>query len=243
MESNAVQGRFGSTTYSDMKQLSAIETDEKVQRSEFNNVDHLEEVLANGYTSNFDSLKSSSVHLNENSPSKVFTIMDCSTIVPTKIVVASEDCSSLNVEWLFNAYLKRQVKNIRFDMGSVVCLRTRNRIINYDYILTKPEATLDHFPQEIILETYHSQAILSINFDSFEALGMVGRGSYGKVLAVRKIDSGNIYAMKVIDKSVFQKSQSEIYVFEEKNILTEIDHPFVVVVYQSDQSSFCFSVQ
>jgi hypothetical protein len=155
--------------------------------------------------------------------------MDQSTILPTKIIVTSEEAKSRNVHWLLNQYLKKQISNPRFDNKSVVCLRTRGQELKYDYLLTKMEAKLSLFPNKITLETYHSTPCPPENeFSCFECIGLLGSGGFGNVLAARRKDTGEIFAMKVISKEKFQKHQAEVYVFEEKNILMELDHPFLV---------------
>lgn len=44
-----------------------------------------------------------------------------------------------------------------------------------------------------------------VNEDDFIVLSILGRGSYGKVFLVRKIDTQKVYAMKVLKKSYLRK--------------------------------------
>ena len=39
-----------------------------------------------------------------------------------------------------------------------------------------------------------------VNVDSFLLLTVIGKGSYGKVVLVKKIDSGETFAMKILKK-------------------------------------------
>lgn len=39
-----------------------------------------------------------------------------------------------------------------------------------------------------------------LTIDDFQLLHVIGRGNFGKVIAVRKIDTGRIYAMKILRK-------------------------------------------
>jgi serine/threonine protein kinase len=67
-----------------------------------------------------------------------------------------------------------------------------------------------------------------ISLDDFELLRVVGRGSYGKVLAVRAKRSGEVLALKVLAKSrVIARAQVE-HTQAERAILETIDHPFLV---------------
>jgi len=65
---------------------------------------------------------------------------------------------------------------------------------------------------------------------------VIGRGSFGKVLQVRYRPSGEIYAMKqlnkkrIIDRNEIQNTVSE------KNILMQLNHPFLVQLYYSFQT-------
>lgn len=68
----------------------------------------------------------------------------------------------------------------------------------------------------------------TITLDSFELLRVVGRGSYGKVLQVRKKDSGEILAMKVLHKSVVVNRSQVEHIQAERAILESIDHPFLI---------------
>lgn len=40
-----------------------------------------------------------------------------------------------------------------------------------------------------------------VSKSDFQMLSVIGKGSYGKVLMVKKNDSGELYAMKVLKKS------------------------------------------
>jgi hypothetical protein len=66
-----------------------------------------------------------------------------------------------------------------------------------------------------------------VRLDDFELLRVVGRGSYGKVLLVRKKDSGEVLAMKVLRKSVVVARNQVEHTQAERAILESIDHPFL----------------
>ncbi len=67
-----------------------------------------------------------------------------------------------------------------------------------------------------------------ISVDDFELLNLVGKGSFGKVLQVKKKDTGRIYAMKVLDKKhILEQSEVE-HTLAEKSILMRVHHPFLM---------------
>lgn len=68
----------------------------------------------------------------------------------------------------------------------------------------------------------------SLTPDDFELLKVVGKGSFGKVFQVRKKDTGNIYAMKVLKKEQLLKRKQVAHTQTERKVLEEIDNPFIV---------------
>ncbi|CAI9114796.1 OLC1v1015598C1 [Oldenlandia corymbosa var. corymbosa] len=78
----------------------------------------------------------------------------------------------------------------------------------------------------------------AIGIEDFEVLKMVGQGAFGKVYQVRKIGSSEIFAMKVMRKDkIVEKNQAE-YIIAEREILTKVDHPFIVQLRYSFQTKY-----
>ena len=76
----------------------------------------------------------------------------------------------------------------------------------------------------------------------FEILKVIGKGSFGKVFQVRKIGENQIYAMKVLNKSVIKKKNQIEHTKTERNILGKIDHPFIVGMKYAFQTVFFHSL-
>eukprot|EP01088_Endostelium_zonatum_P011330 TRINITY_DN25464_c0_g1_i1.p1 TRINITY_DN25464_c0_g1~~TRINITY_DN25464_c0_g1_i1.p1 ORF type:complete len:473 (-),score=75.91 TRINITY_DN25464_c0_g1_i1:108-1526(-) len=71
----------------------------------------------------------------------------------------------------------------------------------------------------------------------FTKIKVIGRGNFGKVFVVKKNDNGKIFAMKVLTKkSIIEKNELE-HTKTERSILMRLDHPFLVHLYYSFQSS------
>ena len=71
----------------------------------------------------------------------------------------------------------------------------------------------------------------------FELLKVIGMGAFGKVLQVKNKTSGQILAMKVMSKRLLHRKAGYIENIQaERNILTRVNHPFVVKMHCSFQT-------
>ena len=57
---------------------------------------------------------------------------------------------------------------------------------------------------------------------------MIGKGSYGKVLLVKKNNEKKVYAMKVLKKKQMIKRNQVEHIKAERKIMELVDHPFIV---------------
>lgn len=64
--------------------------------------------------------------------------------------------------------------------------------------------------------------------DDFTILKVIGRGSYGKVLLVKKNDTMEILAMKILKKKEMQIRNQVIHIKTERKIMESITHPFII---------------
>jgi len=62
----------------------------------------------------------------------------------------------------------------------------------------------------------------------FEPMQLLGSGSFGEVYLVRKKSSGIFYAMKVLSKDKIISNNLVKYAQTERNVLSYIEHPFIV---------------
>nr|XP_019944297.1 PREDICTED: serine/threonine-protein kinase 32C [Paralichthys olivaceus] len=67
-----------------------------------------------------------------------------------------------------------------------------------------------------------------VNFDHFQILRAIGKGSFGKVCIVQKRDTEKMYAMKYMNKQQCIERDEVRNVFRELEILQEIEHVFLV---------------
>lgn len=89
-----------------------------------------------------------------------------------------------------------------------------------------------------------SEASSKLTVTDFDLLKIVGKGAFGKVMLVRKkakVDSGKIYAMKVLKKSVVAAKGQVEHTKSERDILFQVKHPYIVCLryaFQSDDKLY-----
>lgn len=67
-----------------------------------------------------------------------------------------------------------------------------------------------------------------IGFDDFLMLKVIGKGSFGKVMLVKKKDTNRLYAMKVMRKDRLYREAAVSVPLTERDVLKKYNHPFVV---------------
>ncbi|XP_058075403.1 serine/threonine-protein kinase AtPK2/AtPK19-like isoform X1 [Magnolia sinica] len=88
---------------------------------------------------------------------------------------------------------------------------------------------------DIYPQSCKSQAV---GLEDFEVMKLVGQGAFGKVFQVRKKGTSEIYAMKVMRKDKIMEKNHAEYMKAERDILTKIDHPFIVQLRYSFQTKY-----
>ncbi|WWC61115.1 uncharacterized protein I303_103693 [Kwoniella dejecticola CBS 10117] len=80
-----------------------------------------------------------------------------------------------------------------------------------------------------------------VNLFHFYLLRSVGKGAFGKVRVVQHKHSKTLYALKYINKPKCVKMKAVANIIQERRLLEEIDHPFVVnlrYAFQDDENCF-----
>ena len=76
-----------------------------------------------------------------------------------------------------------------------------------------------------------------MTISDFHLLKVVGKGSFGKVVQVRKKDSGAIYALKILGKANIVKRNQVEHTRTERSVLGYMQHPFIVSLHYAFQVS------
>lgn len=80
-----------------------------------------------------------------------------------------------------------------------------------------------------------------ITVEDFDLLKVLGKGSFGKVMLVRKKDTGILYAMKTLRKANLIKRNQIDHTKAERSILQHLQHPYIVnlnFAFQTDSKLY-----
>lgn len=70
-----------------------------------------------------------------------------------------------------------------------------------------------------------------LNVGDFEKIKLIGKGAFGEVRLVRKVDSGQIYAMKVLPKKDMVNREQVAHVIAERDILVAAESEWIVKMF------------
>lgn len=76
----------------------------------------------------------------------------------------------------------------------------------------------------------------SLKIEDFDLLKVVGKGSFGKVMQVKKKDTRRIYALKTIRKAHIISRSEVAHTLAERSVLAQINNPFIVPLKFTFQS-------
>lgn len=82
-----------------------------------------------------------------------------------------------------------------------------------------------------------SQTPRSTNLENYKLGNVLGQGAYGKVILSTEIATGRVVAIKEVNKEQILKLGKQRHVFREKDLLFEMDHPFIIKLLGTTQDS------
>lgn len=81
------------------------------------------------------------------------------------------------------------------------------------------------------------------SMDQFRIISVLGRGFYGKVMLVEKLDTGKLYALKTVQKKKLVETGQVDTIIAERNLLFSIPrHPFIVAAEFAFQTKSKFYI-
>lgn len=89
---------------------------------------------------------------------------------------------------------------------------------------------------QLHVQVSYRQEQSSLNMEAFELLKVIGKGSFGKVMQVRKKDTSRIYALKTIRKAHIVSRSEVTHTLAERTVLAQVNNPFIVPLKFSFQS-------
>ncbi|CAD8089730.1 unnamed protein product [Paramecium sonneborni] len=90
---------------------------------------------------------------------------------------------------------------------------------------------------ELIIESENGNPKTKLNLSDFELIKVIGRGSFGKVLLVKRKADQKLYAVKILRKKLLQKKKQQEQALQERKIMSLVNSPFSVKLHYAFQSS------
>lgn len=84
------------------------------------------------------------------------------------------------------------------------------------------------YEEQAYVEEHFTSKTTGVTAEDFELLKVIGKGSFGKVMQVKKKDTHKIYAMKVLKKAQLVKRKQVAHTKTERKVLEDISNPFIV---------------
>mmetsp|Transcript_27644 Transcript_27644/g.49905 ORF Transcript_27644/g.49905 Transcript_27644/m.49905 type:complete len:586 (-) Transcript_27644:889-2646(-) len=178
-------------------------------------------------------------HRATNSDSRIITARKFNLV---KIITVRMEHNTLTVEvpdeqmtcgWLFSEVI-RKCNNSE----AIVALKTcaDNEIV--DYYLTQYDRQLIHIKdREEITVVMRQDMPAVLCKEQYDPIKVIGKGGFSRVLLVRRKDSGQLYAMKVIKKHFIAKAKKILQIATERRVMGFLRHPFIVELNWAFQSS------
>ncbi|XP_061103182.1 ribosomal protein S6 kinase alpha-1 isoform X2 [Conger conger] len=124
------------------------------------------------------------------------------------------------------------------DDGVTPAVKDRAHITWVEKDFAKVKSKDDDVINEINITHVCKEGAEKADASQFELLKVLGQGSFGKVFLVRKVtppDNNQLYAMKVLRKATL-KVRDRVRTKMERNILADVNHPFVVKLHYAFQT-------
>lgn len=83
--------------------------------------------------------------------------------------------------------------------------------------------------------TASSAASRNTNLESYNLGQVLGQGAYGKVILSTEKESGKVVAIKEVNKKQIISLGKSRHIFREKDLLFEMDHPFIIKLLGTTQ--------
>ncbi|KAH9980119.1 AGC/Akt protein kinase [Lactifluus volemus] len=152
---------------------------------------------------------------------------------------------SRNSEISLQSYLRKEEpkRGADDDMGNDVFLGGIKFTPDYDNVSTQDQwYDLNGGSGRVLVGvSFKPSTGQSLTVDDFELTTVIGKGSFGKVMQVRKRDTQRIYALKTIRKAHIVDRGEITHTLAERLVLSRVTSPFIVPLkfsFQSEQKLY-----
>ncbi|CAK63979.1 unnamed protein product (macronuclear) [Paramecium tetraurelia] len=164
----------------------------------------------------------------------VFNIVRIQTIDDRWIGIQLRD-TYVTCGWLLSEVIRKLSQlRLNYDPADIVGFKTNN--IHLDYHLSCLHYNLPNLNGVLLIPQIRQQLKEPINLDWFEIIKKLAAGGFSVVYLVKNKENGQFYAMKVIDKRLMIERDKEEMVFNERQILTRLNHRRIINLYCAFQS-------
>lgn len=158
----------------------------------------------------------------------------------------------LTVAWLYSEYYRMLITSFQSARSTpgvelhTILLVSQDGDLNLDYLLADYGETLDKLPDGLKLvpfDRYNANGSLTLK--DITIIKNIGVGGFSKVFLVRRNDTGHFSALKFVSKKDLKKNSKEEYAFNEKKLLTKLNHKFINKFLYSFQTNnvLCFGLE
>ena len=145
--------------------------------------------------------------------------------------------ASLTTGWLLSEVIRCYT-----GPGVVVALRSKQEQDVVDTMLQTMECRCEFLlPAQSLAAELAAETWDVVSQHHFRFLKVIGKGGHSIVLKARKLDTGLLYAIKVLSKSDLVQENKTAQAFTELSILKLLSHPFLInlhFAFQSEKSLF-----
>jgi len=132
-----------------------------------------------------------------------------------------------------DAEMSHWVSSIRSTIESIVSLPLSKPTSTPTGIVTSNPSNNSDKPTPHENDGEH---IERVGLDDFDLKKVIGKGSFGKVMLVRKKSNQKVYAMKILDKKTIKERNEVEHTKAEKSILMKLSFPYLVKLHFSFQT-------
>jgi hypothetical protein len=120
---------------------------------------------------------------------------------------------------------------------NIVALASKSKNETLDFYLTLYDKLVEDLPEnETFLPVSAKWPAQKIDIMNYQPIKIIGKGGFSLVTLARKNDSGQLFAVKTIEKALVAKRKKNSQAVVEQEILMKLNHPFIVALHASFQT-------